>query len=47
VAAGLAGTRSFIQDVRDSVEAGVKAGMDLNAVYKATLAGWRRSMASG
>ena len=38
VAAGLQGTRSFIADVRDSVEAGVKAGMDLNAVYKATMA---------
>ena len=38
VAAGLGGTRAFIQDVRDSVEAGVRAGMDLNAVYKATLA---------
>ena len=32
VAAGLQGTRSFIADVRDSVEAGVKAGKDLNAV---------------
>ena len=38
VAAGLAGTRSFIADVRDSVEAGVKAGLDLNAVYKQTMA---------
>ena len=38
VAAGLAGTRSFIADVRDSVEAGVKAGKDLNAVYKDTMA---------
>lgn len=38
VAAGLAGTRSFISDVRASVEAGVKAGLDLNATYKATLA---------
>ncbi len=37
VAAGLAGTRSFIADVRASVEAGVKAGLDLNATYKATL----------
>ena len=37
VAAGLAGTRSFIADVRASVEAGVKAGLDLNAVYKATM----------
>ncbi len=38
VAAGLAGTRNFIADVRDSVEAGVKAGKDLNAVYKDTMA---------
>ena len=38
VAAGLGGTRAFIQDVRDSVEAGVRAGLDLNAVYKATMA---------
>ncbi len=38
VAAGLQGTRSFIADVRDSVEAGVKAGKDLNAVYKETMA---------
>ena len=38
VAAGLAGTRSFIADVRESVEAGVKAGLDLNAVYKQTMA---------
>ena len=38
VAEGLAGTRSFIADVRASVEAGVKAGLDLNAVYKATMA---------
>jgi len=38
VAAGLAGTSSFIADVRASVEAGVKAGLDLNATYKATLA---------
>ena len=37
VAAGLAGTRSFIADVRASVEAGVKAGLDLNAVYKRTM----------
>jgi glyoxylase-like metal-dependent hydrolase (beta-lactamase superfamily II) len=37
VAAGLAGTRSFIADVRACVEAGVKAGKDLNAVYKDTL----------
>ena len=38
VAAGLQGTRNFIADVRDSVEAGVKAGKDLNAVYKETMA---------
>jgi glyoxylase-like metal-dependent hydrolase (beta-lactamase superfamily II) len=38
VAQGLAGTRDFIADVRASVEAGVKAGKDLNAVYKDTFA---------
>ncbi len=38
VAAGLQGTRDFISDVRASVEAGVKAGLDLNAVYKRTMA---------
>ena len=38
VAAGLAGTRNFIIDVRDSVEAGVRAGLDLNAVFKQTMA---------
>jgi glyoxylase-like metal-dependent hydrolase (beta-lactamase superfamily II) len=38
VAAGLAGTRAFIADLYASVQAGVKAGQDLNAVYKATLA---------
>jgi glyoxylase-like metal-dependent hydrolase (beta-lactamase superfamily II) len=38
VAAGLAGTRAFIADVRASVEAGVAAGKDLNAVYKDTMA---------
>ena len=36
VAAGLAGTRDFIADVWKNVEAGVKAGKDLNAVYKQT-----------
>ncbi len=36
VAAGLAGTRGFIADVWKNVEAGVKAGKDLNAVYKQT-----------
>ena len=34
VAEGLRGTASFIADVRASVEAGVAAGKDLNAVYK-------------
>src|SRR5471032_2220544 len=38
VAEGLAGTRAFIADVWASVEAGVKAGKDLNAVYKETFA---------
>ncbi len=37
VAAGLAGTRSFIADVHASVKKGVKAGKDLNAVYKSTI----------
>jgi glyoxylase-like metal-dependent hydrolase (beta-lactamase superfamily II) len=36
VAKGLAGTRSFIADVYESVQAGVKAGRDLNAVYRET-----------
>ena len=31
-------TRDFIADVRASVEAGAKAGKDLNAVYKETMA---------
>ena len=38
VADGLRGTASFIADVRASVEAGVAAGKDLNAVYKETFA---------
>ncbi len=38
VAAGLAGTRDFIADVWASVQAGVAAGKDLNAVYKSTMA---------
>jgi glyoxylase-like metal-dependent hydrolase (beta-lactamase superfamily II) len=38
VAAGLAGTRAFISDVYESVQAGVKSGKDLNAVYKETYA---------
>jgi len=37
VAAGLAGTRAFVSDVYSSVQAGVAAGKDLNAVYKETL----------
>ena len=35
---GLAGTRDFIADVYASVQAGVKAGKDLNAVYRETYA---------
>jgi glyoxylase-like metal-dependent hydrolase (beta-lactamase superfamily II) len=38
VAAGLQATAGFIADVRASVEAGVAAGKDLNAVYKETFA---------
>jgi glyoxylase-like metal-dependent hydrolase (beta-lactamase superfamily II) len=38
VAAGLKATGAFIADVRASVEEGVAAGKDLNAVYKATFA---------
>lgn len=38
VRAGLDGTRAFIRDVWTSVKAGVEAGLDLNAVYKATYA---------
>ena len=38
VSEGLRGTASFIADVRASVEAGVAAGKDLNAVYKETFA---------
>ncbi|OOG37155.1 MBL fold metallo-hydrolase [Polaromonas sp. A23] len=38
VAAGLEATGGFIADVRSSVEAGVAAGKDLNAVYKETFA---------
>jgi glyoxylase-like metal-dependent hydrolase (beta-lactamase superfamily II) len=37
VAAGLAGTRNFISDVRGAVEAGVKAGKDLKTVYRETM----------
>ena len=35
---GLAGTRDFISDMYASVQAGVKAGKDLNAVYRDTFA---------
>ena len=38
VQAGLSSTAGFIADVRDSVQAGVVAGKDLNAVYKDTFA---------
>ena len=38
VAEGLAGTRAFIADLHQSVREGVAAGLDLNAIYKATLA---------
>jgi glyoxylase-like metal-dependent hydrolase (beta-lactamase superfamily II) len=38
VASGLAGTRGFIADMWSSVQAGVAAGKDLNAVYKETFA---------
>jgi glyoxylase-like metal-dependent hydrolase (beta-lactamase superfamily II) len=38
VAAGLSATGGFIADVRASVEAGVAAGKELNAVYKDTFA---------
>ena len=38
MAEGLTGTRDFISDVYASVQEGVKAGRDLNAVYKETYA---------
>ncbi|MDP9892155.1 glyoxylase-like metal-dependent hydrolase (beta-lactamase superfamily II) [Variovorax boronicumulans] len=38
VAEGLTGTRNFISDVYASVQEGVKAGRDLNTVYKDTYA---------
>ncbi len=38
VADGLRATGGFISDVRTSVEAGARAGRDLNAVYKDTVA---------
>jgi glyoxylase-like metal-dependent hydrolase (beta-lactamase superfamily II) len=41
VAAGLKGTRDFVSDVFASVKAGVAAGRDLNAVYRATVAAVR------
>ena len=37
VAAGLAGTRAFIADVYQSVQAGAAAGKDLNTVYRETI----------
>jgi hypothetical protein len=37
----LSSTAGFIADVRASVQAGVAAGKDLNAVYKATVAALR------
>ncbi len=37
VAEGLAGTRDFIADVYGSVQAGAKAGKDLNTVYRETM----------
>jgi glyoxylase-like metal-dependent hydrolase (beta-lactamase superfamily II) len=42
VAQGLAGTRSFIADLHDSVKAGVAAGKELNAVYKDTYAAMKQ-----
>ncbi|MDQ0026341.1 glyoxylase-like metal-dependent hydrolase (beta-lactamase superfamily II) [Variovorax paradoxus] len=38
VAEGLTGTRNFISDIYASVQEGVKAGRDLNTVYKDTYA---------
>jgi glyoxylase-like metal-dependent hydrolase (beta-lactamase superfamily II) len=38
VEAGLAGTRNFVADLRASVQAGIAAGKDLNAIYKQTCA---------
>jgi glyoxylase-like metal-dependent hydrolase (beta-lactamase superfamily II) len=38
VGRGLAGTRAFISDVHELVQAGVKAGKDLNAVYRDVVA---------
>lgn len=37
VAAGIEGTRGFVADVYASVQAGVKAGQDLNTVYRETM----------
>jgi glyoxylase-like metal-dependent hydrolase (beta-lactamase superfamily II) len=42
VQAGLSSTAGFIADVRASVQAGVAAGKDLNAVYKETFAKLKR-----
>ena len=41
VRAGIAGTRDFVSDLLASVEAGVAAGRDLNAIYKETVAALR------
>jgi glyoxylase-like metal-dependent hydrolase (beta-lactamase superfamily II) len=38
VSRGLAGTRAFISDVHELVQAGVKAGKDLKAVYRDVVA---------
>jgi glyoxylase-like metal-dependent hydrolase (beta-lactamase superfamily II) len=38
IARGLAGTRSFVVELYESVSQGAKAGKDLNAVYKDTFA---------
>lgn len=37
VAAGIEGTRGFVADVYASVQAGVRAGQDLNTVYRETM----------
>jgi glyoxylase-like metal-dependent hydrolase (beta-lactamase superfamily II) len=41
VAAGLAGTRSFVQDLYAAVQAGASQGRDLKAVYRDTMAALR------
>jgi glyoxylase-like metal-dependent hydrolase (beta-lactamase superfamily II) len=38
VAEGLSGTRAFIAELHESVREGVAAGLDLNAIYRATVA---------